>query len=150
LVFSNWQVQQAQLVNLSLIRSLRHGASCGSGWIVKALEWTLPTGFILAQLADLTVIRRLIRLTPAKEALLADLFVAKELLQDCFFLRPGEVSRKVAFVVEGVPTTLSRDACRRRLRPHAGTYAAFDPTIWTHSPNSGARAVEAIAVIWDS
>lgn len=133
MAFINWQGQQAQLVNLSLIRSLRHGASCGSGWIVKALEWTLPTGFILAWLADLTVIRRLIRLTPAKEALLAHLFVAKELLKGCFFLRAGEVSRKVAFMVEGVPMTLSRDACQRRMRPHAGTYAAFDPTSWTHS-----------------
>ncbi|MGI4823033.1 MAG: hypothetical protein ACRYFV_17635 [Janthinobacterium lividum] len=63
----------------------------------------LARGSRLASLADLTVIR--IRLTPAEEALLAHLFVAKELPKGCFFLRPGEVDHKVAFVMEGVPIT---------------------------------------------
>jgi CRP-like cAMP-binding protein len=50
----------------------------------------------------LTVIRHFIPLTPAEEALLTQLFVAEEVPKGGFFLRPGEVSRKVAFVVQGV------------------------------------------------
>jgi hypothetical protein len=50
----------------------------------------------------LTFIRRFVPLDPAEESLLTHLFVAKELHKGGFFLRPGEVSRKVAFVVEGV------------------------------------------------
>jgi CRP-like cAMP-binding protein len=52
--------------------------------------------------ALLTVIRHFVPLTPAEEDLIADLFVAEELPKGGFFLRQGEVSRKVAFIVEGV------------------------------------------------
>jgi len=45
-----------------------------------------------------TVIRHFISLAPAEEALLIQLFVAEEVPKGGFFLRPGEVSRKVAFV----------------------------------------------------
>ncbi|WP_324677662.1 Crp/Fnr family transcriptional regulator [Hymenobacter sp. GOD-10R] len=50
----------------------------------------------------LTVIRRFVPLTPAEEELIIPWFVAEELPKGGFFLRPGEVSRKVAFIVEGV------------------------------------------------
>lgn len=49
-----------------------------------------------------TVIRHFVPLTPAEEEFIAQLFVAEELPKGGFFLRQGEVSRKVAFIVEGV------------------------------------------------
>jgi CRP-like cAMP-binding protein len=49
-----------------------------------------------------SVIRRFVALAPAEEALLEQLFVAEQVPKGGFFLRQGEVSRKVAFVVEGV------------------------------------------------
>jgi CRP-like cAMP-binding protein len=52
--------------------------------------------------ALLTVIHYFVPLTPAEEDLIAHLFVAEELPKGGFFLRQGEVSRKVAFIVEGV------------------------------------------------
>jgi CRP-like cAMP-binding protein len=52
--------------------------------------------------ALLTVIRHFVPLTSAEEDLITNLFVAEELPKGGFFLRQGEVSRKVAFVVEGV------------------------------------------------
>jgi CRP-like cAMP-binding protein len=52
--------------------------------------------------ALLTVIRHFVSLTPAEETFIAHLFVAEELPKGGFFLRQGEVSRKVAFIVEGV------------------------------------------------
>lgn len=50
----------------------------------------------------LSVVRHFVTLTPNEETLLGELFVAEQLPKGGFFLRPGEVSRKVAFVVEGV------------------------------------------------
>lgn len=50
----------------------------------------------------LTVIRHFVSFTPAEEDFIAHLFVAEELPKGGFFLRQGEVSRKVAFIVEGV------------------------------------------------
>jgi CRP-like cAMP-binding protein len=50
----------------------------------------------------LAVIRRFVTLSPAEEALLAPWFVAEQVPKGDFFLRPGEVSRKIGFVVEGV------------------------------------------------
>ncbi len=52
--------------------------------------------------ALLAVIRRFIALAPAEEALVRGWFVAEALPKGGFFLQPGEVSRKVGFVVRGV------------------------------------------------
>ena len=47
-------------------------------------------------------LRRFIALAPAEEVLICQWFVTEKLPKGNFFLRLGEVSRKVAFVVQGV------------------------------------------------
>jgi CRP-like cAMP-binding protein len=81
----------------------------------------------------LTVIRHFIPLTPAEEALLTHLFVTDEVAKGGFFLRPGEVSRKVAFVVQGVFHNFrSRDGQEHtfyfgREQEFIGDYSSFLP-----------------------
>jgi CRP-like cAMP-binding protein len=81
----------------------------------------------------LTVIRHFIPLTPAEEALLTHLFVTEEVAKGGFFLRPGEVSRKVAFVVQGVFHNFrSRDGQEHtfyfgREQEFIGDYSSFLP-----------------------
>jgi CRP-like cAMP-binding protein len=81
----------------------------------------------------LTVIRHFIPLAPADEDLLAQLFVAEEVPKGGFFLRSGEVSRKVAFVVEGVFHNFrSRDGLEHtfyfgRENEFIGDYGSFLP-----------------------
>jgi CRP-like cAMP-binding protein len=80
-----------------------------------------------------TVIRHFIPLAPAEETLLAQLFVAEQVPKGGFFLRQGEVSRKVAFVVEGVFHNFrSRDGQEHsfyfgREREFIGDYSSFLP-----------------------
>ncbi|MGI4820207.1 MAG: Crp/Fnr family transcriptional regulator [Janthinobacterium lividum] len=50
----------------------------------------------------LVVIRRFISLTPAEEDLIRQLFVPETVPKGAFFLAPGEVSRKIGFVLQGV------------------------------------------------
>lgn len=50
----------------------------------------------------LLAIRRFIALAPAEEDLLRRWFVPEALPKGGFFLRPGEVSRKIGFVLQGV------------------------------------------------
>ena len=50
----------------------------------------------------LFAIRRFITLAPAEEDLIRRWFVPEALPKGDFFLRPGEVSRKVGFVLQGV------------------------------------------------
>lgn len=50
----------------------------------------------------LVAIRRFITLAPAEEDLLRQWFVLEALPKGGFFLRPGEVSRKFGFVLQGV------------------------------------------------
>ena len=52
--------------------------------------------------ALLSAIRRFITLAPAEEDLLRQWFVPEALPKGGFFLRPGEVSRKIGFVLQGV------------------------------------------------
>lgn len=52
--------------------------------------------------ALLTTIRRYVALAPAEEALIQAWFVPETLAKGDFFLRAGEVSRQVGFVVRGV------------------------------------------------
>jgi CRP-like cAMP-binding protein len=83
--------------------------------------------------ALLTVIRHFVPLTPAEENLIAHLFVAEELPKGGFFLRQGEVSRKVAFIVEGVFHNFrNRDGQEHtfyfgREREFIGDYSSFLP-----------------------
>ena len=50
----------------------------------------------------LLAIRHFITLTPAEEDLIREWFVPESLPKGGFFLRPGEVSRKIGFVLQGV------------------------------------------------
>lgn len=50
----------------------------------------------------LATIRRFIALAPAEEDLLRQWFVPETVPKGGYFLRPGEVSRKVGFVLQGV------------------------------------------------
>ncbi|UOQ68932.1 Crp/Fnr family transcriptional regulator [Hymenobacter volaticus] len=50
----------------------------------------------------LLLIRHFITLTPAEEDLIRQWFVPETLPKGAFFLRPGEVSRKVGFVLQGL------------------------------------------------
>lgn len=50
----------------------------------------------------LSAVRRLIALAPAEEDLLRQWFVPEAVAKGDFFLRPGEVSRKIGFVLQGV------------------------------------------------
>ena len=50
----------------------------------------------------LAAIRRFIALSPAEEALITTWFTPEDLAKGDFFLRPGEVSRKIGFVRQGV------------------------------------------------
>ena len=50
----------------------------------------------------LLLIRHLIPLTAAEEDLIRQWFVPEAVPKGGFFLRPGEVSRKVGFVLHGV------------------------------------------------
>ena len=50
----------------------------------------------------LAAIRHFIALSDPEETLLRQLFVPERLAKDDYLLRPGEVSRKVAFIVTGV------------------------------------------------
>jgi CRP-like cAMP-binding protein len=81
----------------------------------------------------LTVIRHFISLTSTEESLLEELFVAEQVPKGGFFLRQGEVSRKVAFVVEGVFHNFrSRDGQEHsfyfgREQEFIGDYSSFLP-----------------------
>ncbi|MDF7814937.1 Crp/Fnr family transcriptional regulator [Hymenobacter sp. YC55] len=81
----------------------------------------------------LAVVRRFVTLTPAEEILLTELFVAEQLPKGGFFLRPGQVSRKVAFIVEGVFHNFRhRDGQEHsfyfgREREFIGDYSSFLP-----------------------
>lgn len=81
----------------------------------------------------LAVIRHFITLSPAEEELVAHWFVAEELPKGGFFLRPGEVSRKIAFVVQGVFHNFrSRDGQEHtfyfgREQEFIGDYSSFLP-----------------------
>ncbi len=50
----------------------------------------------------LAAIRHFIAVSPAEEDLVREWFVPETLAKGDFFLRPGEVSRKIGFVVRGV------------------------------------------------
>jgi CRP-like cAMP-binding protein len=81
----------------------------------------------------LTFIRRFVTLVPAEETLVAHWFVAEELPKGGFFLRAGEVSRKIGFVVEGVFHNFrSRDGQEHtfyfaREQEFIGDYSSFLP-----------------------
>jgi len=59
-------------------------------------------GLLLMHDSLLLTIRHFIALAPAEEDLVRQLFVPEALPKGGFFLRPGEVSRKVGFVLQGV------------------------------------------------
>ncbi|MGI4742155.1 MAG: Crp/Fnr family transcriptional regulator [Janthinobacterium lividum] len=83
----------------------------------------------------LAAIRYFIPLAPAEEALFGQLFVAEEVPKGGFFLRPGEVSRKIAFVVQGVFHNFrSRDGQEHtfyfgREQEFIGDYSSFLPAL---------------------
>lgn len=83
--------------------------------------------------ALLAAIRRFIALAPAEEALIRQWFVAEELPKGGFFLRAGEVSRKIGFVVQGVFHNFrSRDGQEHtfyfgREQEFIGDYSSFLP-----------------------
>lgn len=50
----------------------------------------------------LASIRRFVAVAPAEEQLIRQLFVPEDLPKGGYFLRPGEVSRRIGFVLQGV------------------------------------------------
>lgn len=83
--------------------------------------------------ALLATIRHYIALAPAEEDLIRHWFVPETLAKGDFFLRPGEVSRKVGFVLQGVFHNFqSRDGQELtyyfgREQEFIGDYASFLP-----------------------
>jgi len=81
----------------------------------------------------LTIIRSFITLAPAEEDLIRQWFVAEELPKGGFFLRAGEVSRKIGFVLQGVFHNFrSRDGQEHtfyfgREQEFIGDYSSFLP-----------------------
>jgi CRP-like cAMP-binding protein len=81
----------------------------------------------------LLTIRQFIALNPAEEDLVRQLFVPETLSKGSYFLRPGEVSRKVGFVLQGVFHNFqSRDGQDLtyyfgREQEFIGDYASFLP-----------------------
>ena len=92
----------------------------------------------------LMVIRQLITLSPAEADLVRELFVPEELPKGGFFLRAGEVSRKVGFVRHGVLHNFrQRDGEEHtfyfgREQEFVGDYASFLPA------QSAAHAIQAL------
>lgn len=81
----------------------------------------------------LPIIRSFITLAPAEEDLVRQWFVAEELPKGGFFLRAGEVSRKIGFVLQGVFHNFrSRDGQEHtfyfgREQEFIGDYSSFLP-----------------------
>lgn len=81
----------------------------------------------------LPIIRSFITLAPAEEDLIRQWFVAEELPKGGFFLRAGEVSRKIGFVLQGVFHNFrSRDGQEHtfyfgREQEFIGDYSSFLP-----------------------
>jgi len=81
----------------------------------------------------LAVIRHFIALAPAEEDLIRQWFVPETLPKGGYFLRPGEVSRKIGFVRQGVVHNFqSRDGQELtyyfgREQEFVGDYASFLP-----------------------
>ncbi len=81
----------------------------------------------------LTIIRSFITLAPAEEDLIRQWFVAEELPKGGFFLRAGEASRKIGFVLQGVFHNFrSRDGQEHtfyfgREQEFIGDYSSFLP-----------------------